>query len=155
MGKSKSSVGIKIVDDFVDSTINKGTNAAAKNAERSLQNVSKSSSLLFNGKFNNLDRTLFDAAVFGSGIGAIANPDDLDRIYGKQTITQRMESEAAQAQAYKADEDVRAREAMAVDGVRSTISGQIGARMRTPGRGMTLLSGGGGRANTLLTVTGG
>ena len=51
--------------------------------------------------------------------------------------------------------DAAAREAMAVDSVRSTISGQIGARMRAPGRGATLLSDGAGRANTLLTVTGG
>lgn len=155
MGKSKSSVGIKIVDDLVDSAINKGTNAVAKNVERNAQNVAQGAGLMVNGKWNNLDRTLLDMAISGTGFGMMVNPDDVGRSTGKQTAVQRMQAEATTAAEQQAAADAAAREAIAVDGVRSTISGQIGARMRAPGRGVTLLSDGAGRANTLLTVAGG
>lgn len=154
MGSSKSNTGIKLIDDTVDTVINKGTNAAAKNVERNAQNTLQGLGTLASGNWNNADRTLLDLAGFGL-TGGLANPDDVGRMTGKQTATERMTTEAQNAAKAAEVASETAKNNLALDGIRSTISGQVGARMRAPGRGLTLLGEMGGRQNTLLSIMGG
>lgn len=154
MGGSKSNTGVKIIDDSVDTVVNRVTNPAARNIERNAQNVAKGWALAARGDFDNFGRTLLDTGGMFMGGGAFVNPDDVTRMTGMQTAGERKEDMATDAARAEAEADKAARKELALSGVRETISGQIGARMRAPGRAQTLLTGG-GRANTLLTMVGG
>jgi len=157
MGKSKSNTGIKILDDTVDGVTNT-VSGAAKNIERNGSSIlQNTATAISTGNFNNFDRTLLDigAAVFTGGASLMANPDDVTNVTGKETGIERATKEAANALNDEARQAKAAEEQRTMDGIASVISGNVGARMRSPGRESTLLTvGGGARRNTLLSLMG-
>ncbi len=136
MGRSKSNTGIGFIDTAVDNTINKGTNALAKNVERNTQRGLKMVGSLIKGDFNNLGST---AAQLTSPFSYLANPDDKTNITGDTNIDRaekdaesQAQSDAAGAEAAVAAEKTRQQEAQ--------IAGIVSAKKRAPGRAQTLIS---------------
>lgn len=138
------------LEDAWNQTVGKdswiGSGQATKDIEKGVSDSFSDLSLLASGNLNNADVTLLNLASFGT----------LGPMTGKESATDRMQSDLqAQAEADVAA-DLAAQEESRMSDIRSVISGQIGARMRSPGRGMTLLSGmPSSNGNTLLTIAGG
>lgn len=134
---------------------------AGTNITRNLRNTVGGLVQMSKGDFSGADRTLIDAATFGfsGGMSALANPDDVTNVTGADTAinkaTKKMKGDAAN-EAQAADDLALATERQsALNDVAGVISGQIAGRRRSPGRDMTLLGGGRGRTNTLLSIMGG
>lgn len=132
---------------------NRDVSALSKNVERNGQNLLAGWARAASGDFNNFDRTLLDSALFASsgGTSLALNPDDVGRAT-KETATERAVSDAETKAGQEAQAAADAVQNAATADVASTISGQVAARSRAPGRGQTLLSTGAGRSNTLLSL---
>jgi len=127
---------------------------AGKNVETNYQNAAKNLANIASGDFSNLGQTVFNT---GLSLTGVLNPDDIRRTSGQTSVERKTEEVIRQAQidsANSAAADAATALETSLDGIRSTITGQIGARRMSPGRNMTLLSGGGGVSgtNTLLTI---
>jgi len=84
------------------------------------------------------------------------NPEDVSSVVG-ETNTERMESEAvaksADDQANATNADIAAAQAESERQVAASISGIVERRRRSPGKGLSLLTGG-AETNTLLKLSG-
>lgn len=151
MGK-KAKTGIGFVDNAVNSVV-KGAQGLGNNIEANARNAAEDFGMLFSGNFNNLGTSAVRSA--GAGLTFIANPDDLKRITG-ESRSQRAERESVEKAAANDAKDLANQNAEMLRQNAAVISGAVTARQRTPGKGMTLLTGapGAGGSNTLLTVMG-
>lgn len=158
--------GIKVVDDTVKgatdlvsdavsqtaSGLNNSVNAASdtirdavagayKNVERNTADTFNGLGAMAKGDFRGGTRTLINAAVSSvAPAGFLVNPEDVDRATGTVSAEKQM---IADAEAKAAEDEAAAlayAQESAMNDIRATISGQISARRRNPGRESTLLN---------------
>lgn len=131
-----------------------GVAGAAQNFERNTATQFNNVGRAFKGDFTGFDRTLIDATLYASGLGAFANPDDVSTITGTTPGQQQLNVRAEQEAQAQLAADAAAKEAERLAGIRDVITGQVAARARAPGRSMVFSTGGTGAAYTLLTPMG-
>lgn len=127
--------------DSTSNTIRDAVAGAYKNVERNTADTFNGLGAIAKGDFRGGTRTLINAAVLAvAPAGFLANPEDVDRATGTVSAEKQITADALA----KAAEDEAAALAYAqesaMNDIRSTISGQISARRRSPGRESTLLN---------------
>lgn len=141
--------GLNNVGSQASDTVRDLVAGYASNFEKGIADAANGVGLALRGDFTGFDRTLIDAFPAAWFFSETDKDNWTGTTKAETQLQQKANKEAAAAE--QAAKDYEAESALA--DIRSVISGQVGARMRAPGRDMTLINSSGYKPSTYTLLT--